>query len=80
MKLDQSDLVQQGVVQMKILNFMNDEMMNRYDVLYPIEYGYIENGRVICSKWRARRRLVIDWFFDVWMKGLSAYSLKKVEE
>lgn len=64
----------------KIFNFMNEEMMIRFDVLYPIEHGYSENGKLICSKWRARRRLVIDWFFDVWLKGLSVYSLKKVEE
>ncbi len=65
---------------MKILNFMNDEMEYRYDVSYPIEKGYTENGKVLCTKWRARRRLIADWFFDVWMKGLSDYSLKRVKE
>lgn len=65
---------------MKFLKVMNEEMQYRFDVLYPIENGYSENGKLICSKWRARRRLVADWFRECFLRGLSEYSLWSKKE
>lgn len=62
----------------KILNFMNDEMEWYYDVYYPID-GVVQSGKVIVSKWKVRRQLIVDWYLDVWKKGLSDYSLKRVK-
>ncbi len=57
----------------KILNFMNDDMVFYYDRSYPIEKGYTENEKVLCTKWRARRRLVADWWRLCYRQGLSKY-------
>lgn len=57
----------------KILNFMNDDMVFYYDRSYPIEKGYTENEKVLCAKWRARCRLVADWWRLCYRQGLSKY-------